>query len=816
MGLIWKCGLALLLVFFAGSVEARLRAVAPGQVPELREDEGLVVVAVDTNVDLYRVRLMRNGRLFGSGSMDDLKEGHNYALYIAAAGEYEWVDLWPVRQVKYALRKDPEFRFSVEPGAITYPGDLLFRPSSLWRAQMLVYNRGLAAMDWLDEHHPQLLARHGMVYSGHYPDPFPAFYLDTRNAMGANKPAADVVFRAPPEPGNLPLAVETLFRHSRIVSVDLNPRGDLLAIHVRENDDEWAIELVDLRAGTLTVMATSVRRFVRMQWSGDDKLLVTAHPRRQVPITSVIRIEEAADGRRSFSHKRLPVGMVVNSLPREPNHILYASRLRRNSSGSGGDMMVHRMDISSDAAIDAFRSTLNTRLNGGLRDDSRWFFDGEGRLRAAVVQRDDEAYLVHGQEHDFQDVLKLSGDRDLDPVGLSYDASRIYGITDRDREQRELVAFDVASRQITETLFSREGVDVVDVLWDERQEPNGVAYYEGGRLVSEYFTEADNALEQRLRRAFPDRTVAMTARSSDRQQVLLWVDGGDQPAQLFHVDVPQGRASHVADAEPWLEEANFAPTEVVAFAGADGLAMEAFLTMPDVPGKRPLIVFPHGGPVGVADTLHFDPEVQFLASLGYAVLRVNFRGSAGYGRAFREAGMRSHGTLIEDDIDAAMQHVLARYPLDETRMCAMGTSYGGYSALISSIRWPERFKCAISMAGVSDRILFYTASDGGRSERGRERLERFIGNPKTDEAEMLTSSPLYQFRELNVPVMLVHGREDRRVDFEHSHRLLRLLDMAGRTPVGLVFDEEGHGFGDIDNVHAIWRGVAGFLREHLD
>ncbi|TXK64336.1 alpha/beta hydrolase family protein [Alkalisalibacterium limincola] len=716
--------------------------------------------------------------------MDDLKEGHNYALYIATAGDYEWVDLWPVRQVKYELRKDPEFRFSVAPGAITYPGDLLFRPSSLWRAQMLVYNRGLAAMDWLDEHHPQLLARHGMVYSGHYPDPFPAFYLEERGKLGTHKPAAEVTFRAPPEPGELPLAVETLFRPDRIVSVELNPRGDLLAIHVRESDDEWAIELVDLRAGTLTVMATSVRRFVRMQWSGDDKLLVAAQPRRQAPITSLIRIEETADGGRSFSQKRLPVGMVVHFLPREPNHILYASQLRRNSSGTGGGMMVHRMDISSDAAIDAFRSTMNTRLNAGLRDDSRWLFDGEGRLRAAVVQRDDEAFLVHGQEHDFQDVMKLSGDRDLDPVGLSYDASRIYGITDRDREQRELVAFDVASRQITETLFSREGSDVVGVLWDDRQEPIGVSYYEGGRLVNEYFTEADNTLEQRLRQAFPGRTVSMTARSRDRQQVMLWVDGGDQPLQLFHVDVAQGRASLVADDLPWLEDTVFAPTEVVSFTSADGLAMEAFLTLPEAAGKRPLIVFPHGGPVGVADTLHFNREVQFLASLGYAVLQVNFRGSAGYGRAFREAGMRNHGTLIEDDIDAAMQHVLARFPLDETRMCAMGTSYGGYSALISSIRWPGRFKCAISMAGVSDRILFYTASDGGRSEQGRELLERFIGNPKTDEAEMLAVSPLYQFRELNVPVMLVHGREDRRVDFEHSHRLLRLLDMAGRTPVG--------------------------------
>lgn len=816
MGSILRGGLALLLVVFAGSAHASLRAVAPGELPELREDEGLVVVAVDTNMDLYRVRLMREGRLFGAGAMNQLKEGRNYALFVATAGDYEWVDVSHVRQLTFPLRKDPEFRFTVQAGTITYPGDLLFRASSVWRAERLVYNRGLAAMDWLDEHHPRLLASHGMVYSGHYPDPFPAFYQESRTALEVSKPAAEVAFRAPPESGELTLPVETMFQPGRIVSVELNPRGDLLAIHVREDEEEWAVELVDLRAGTLTVMATSVRRFVRMEWSGNDKLLVTAQPRRQSPIVTVIRLEQDGEGGRSFSHKRLPVGIVVDALPREPDQILYGSRLQRNNSGSGGHMMVHRMDISSDEAIDAFRSTFNTRLNGGLRDDSHWMADGEGRLRAAMVQREDEYVLVHGEGHDFQQVMTLSGDRELNPIGLSHDASRIYGITDNDREQRELVAFDVASRQVTETLFSRPGADVDGVLFDERREPIGVSYYEGGRLVSEFFTEQDNALEQRLRQAFPGRTVAMTARSSDRQQVIVWVEGGDQARQLFHVDVAQGRASLVADDMPWLEDVALAPTEVVTFSAHDGLAMEAFLTLPELPGKRPLIVFPHGGPIGVADTLHFNREVQFLASLGYAVLQVNFRGSDGYGRAFREAGMGTHGTLIEDDIDAALQHVLARHPVDESRMCALGASYGGYSALISSIRWPERFRCAVSIAGVSDRILFFTASDGGRSERGRALLERVIGDPRTEHGEMQATSPLYQFPELTVPVMLVHGREDRRVDFEHSHRLLRLLDMAGHTPVGLVFDEEGHSFEELENIHATWRGVAGFLREHLE
>ena len=233
--------------------------------------------------------------------------------------------------------------------------------------------------------------------------------------------------------------------------------------------------------------------------------------------------------------------------------------------------------------------------------------------------------------------------------------------------------------------------------------------------------------------------------------------------------------------------------------------------MPPGQQPRPLVVLPHGGPIGVADSLHFDPEVQFLASRGYAVLRVNFRGSEGYGRAFREAGHRNYGTRIEDDIDAAINLALASYPLDASRMCVVGSSYGGYSALVSAIRWPQRFRCAVSIAGISDRSLFFTASDTARSEKGRQLAEKMMGNPNEDAAAIRDTSPLYRYTELSIPVMLAHGREDQRVDFEHSRRISRMLRLAGRPPVELYFDEEGHGVVDPANRTALWKRVGEFL-----
>ena len=174
------------------------------------------------------------------------------------------------------------------------------------------------------------------------------------------------------------------------------------------------------------------------------------------------------------------------------------------------------------------------------------------------------------------------------------------------------------------------------------------------------------------------------------------------------------------------------------------------------------------------------------------------------------------GLTREDDVDAALRLALEKFPLDGSRMCMLGSSYGGYSSLVSAIRWPQRFRCVVSISGVSDRALFFTASDSGRSAEGRAQLERWIGDPRKDLDAMVATSPLYQYEKLSVPVMLVHGRDDLRVDFEHTRRLVRMLNLARRTPVVQAFAQEGHGFENPNVLDIAWSGIAGFLRQHLE
>lgn len=797
-----------------------MRLVEPGEVPDLDPDEGLVVVAVDSNVPLHSVSVNKDGNYFGSGVLRDLEHGHSYRLYAAEAGTYEWEEVQLLRRLEFELEDDPEFEFSVEPGRITYPGDLLFRPITFYRAEIAVPNRSLAALDWVRRTHPAVLEGRTFTYEGHYPDPFPGHYREVLAKHPGFEPNASTTLVPPPAPGQLPIDVEALWRPGRVTDIAINAEGTLVAMQVRLDQDEhlailgggqtWAIDLADMEAGSITRISQNALPFESIQWAGNDALLVSIDLMGTQKV-GVMRAPRGANGKRSISYWIIPTeGVVLDSLRHDPDHILLAHTTSRD------ELRVHELDISSEEAIEAFQPRMLNRLNVGVEDDVAWFTDGAGRLRVAMAERDGEYVLMYGRDGQFSQVMVLSDEIGFVPVGLSYDADLIYALTDEGREQRDLVAYDIAQRRIVETLFSEPGVDVVSVIQDARRTPIGVTHYEQGRLVSTYFDAGDQKVARMLAEAFPGKTVAVIDRSRNGRQSVLWIDAGDQPAQLYYLDADKGSAMLLDESMPWLADVELAPTTVVPFAGSDGLAMEAFLTLPPGEGRRPLVVMPHGGPVGVADRRHFDPEVQFLASLGYAVLRVNFRGSEGYGRAFREAGHRSWGTLIEDDIDAAIDKVVSTQPVDPARMCVVGASYGGYSALVSAMRWPERFRCVVSIAGVSDRILQFTASDSGRSAEGREMLEKLMGDPHTDQAAMMATSPLYHHEAVTVPVMLVHGREDRRVDFEHTRRMARMLELAGRPATGLVFEEEGHGVEEADNIRALWHGVAGFLRQHLD
>ena len=228
------------------------------------------------------------------------------------------------------------------------------------------------------------------------------------------------------------------------------------------------------------------------------------------------------------------------------------------------------------------------------------------------------------------------------------------------------------------------------------------------------------------------------------------------------------------------------------YAARDGLGIPAYLTLPKgSAGKNlPTIVMPHGGPF-VRDSWEYDAFVQFLASRGYAVFQPQFRGSTGYGKSFVEKGYGQWGRALQNDLDDGLDHLVKTGVADSKRVCIVGASYGGYAALWGAIRNPERYRCAASLAGVTDldAQLKVNRKSFSATRYFREWKTKVAGEEKID---LATVSPLQQAGRLKVPVLIGHGEKDEVVPVRQGRALVQALQ-GGRADVTSVFyAKSGH------------------------
>jgi dipeptidyl aminopeptidase/acylaminoacyl peptidase len=221
---------------------------------------------------------------------------------------------------------------------------------------------------------------------------------------------------------------------------------------------------------------------------------------------------------------------------------------------------------------------------------------------------------------------------------------------------------------------------------------------------------------------------------------------------------------------------------------ADGLSIPAFLTLPAGSGKDlPLIVLPHGGPAA-ADTLDFDWWSQALVAQGYAVLQPNFRGSL-LNAKFMQAGYGEWGRKMQTDLSDGVRYLARQGIIDPKRVCIVGASYGGYAALAGVTVESGVYRCAVSVAGLSDLPRFRRTNSAGL---GRRYWDRFMGAADQNDPALIAISPIEHVAAVTVPVLLIHGRDDTVVPFEQSDVMLSALKRAGKSATLVTLKHEDH------------------------
>lgn len=324
-----------------------------------------------------------------------------------------------------------------------------------------------------------------------------------------------------------------------------------------------------------------------------------------------------------------------------------------------------------------------------------------------------------------------------------------------------------------------------------------------------------------LKSKFPGREIDFQSSTKDYSKFLIAVTGDKYAAEAWFFDAKTRELVHQYTPRPELKavEQHLAEMQAVKYPSSDGLEIPAYLTIPKGAEAKnlPVVVLVHGGPKGPRDNWGYDPEAQFLANRGYAVLQPNFRASGGYGKAFLNAGDGQWGKLMQDDITWGVKYLINQGIADKSRICIMGGSYGGYATLAGLAFTPDLYACGVDIVGPSN-IFTLLDSVPAYWEAGRAFLYGMVGDPKTEEGKKLIheASPLFKAAQIKKPLLIIQGANDPRVKKAEADQIVIALRDRGHDVSYLLADDEGHGFAKPVNRMAMYAEVERFLAEKLN
>lgn len=503
-------------------------------------------------------------------------------------------------------------------------------------------------------------------------------------------------------------------------------------------------------------------------------------------------------------------GSLIAPLRDDPKHALISS------------------DAANGSAIGVFSEAYRIDLHNGVKarvaiapmHNASFLADHAGAVRFAYGEENDQKMKVYyraGSDADWELVIDeaAKGERAW-PLMFNHDNKSVYFQCSGLHGAGALCRWDVATHKLT-PLWGGNGADVTGLMRTFGDQDAFAVSSEPGRpavtLLDKSAPEA--TLLVALMQQFPGEDVEFVSSTWNGKKAIVLVSSDTDPGSFYLYDEQKKKASFLLARRPWIKPAQMAPMQPVEFAVRDGLKLHGYLTRPV--GKQdaknlPLVVYVHGGPYQVRDDWDFDPYVQVLASHGYAVLQVNYRGSSGYGFDFVKAGYHEWGGKMQNDVTDATRWAIAQGIADAKRVCIFGGSYGGYAALDGAVKEPDLYKCAIGYVGVYDLRLMYTRGDIRQSEFGKNYLKAVLGE---DQDDLWNRSPIAHLDRLKAKVMLIVGGADKRVPPVQGENLHAALEKRHIKHEWLYQRTEGHGFYNSAHLTEMYQKVLAFLDSQI-
>lgn len=450
-----------------------------------------------------------------------------------------------------------------------------------------------------------------------------------------------------------------------------------------------------------------------------------------------------------------------------------------------------------------FRVSLETGLGEQYSAGSKWTLDWFVSQAGDVLARVD--YDKDAKEHqiyaylDGEPRLIYKQETDLPTLSVQAISDDEKSLLIVDQKNRDVGVFmmDLSNGEMGGPIFARSGSDIKFLLSDINRKLVAVAY---SRKPSYSFQ--DNRIDKlygRINASFPNSNISYLGSTSDLSKILLQVSGNYNPHSFVLFDAEQVSLDSLGSGYPGIKNEDLGELVMFSYQARDGLEIPALVTWPahtkseESRRNLPLLVYPHGGPES-HDGIGFDWLAQYFASQGYMILQPNFRGSTGYGKGFMLAGRGKWGKEMQDDVTDGVKYLIAQGYVDPNRICIVGASYGGYSALAGGAFTADLYRCVVSVGGVSNLpdMLSDTKQRFGRKHWVNSYWQEVIGDSKVDLDRLKEVSPVYSAEQFKAPLLLIHGKDDTVVPLEQSQDMYKAMKKAGQNVELVVLEGEDH------------------------
>lgn len=489
-------------------------------------------------------------------------------------------------------------------------------------------------------------------------------------------------------------------------------------------------------------------------------------------------------------------------------------------------LVIIGMNKRNPQVFDPYRLNLNTGELTLLAENpgniQGWMTDHDGKLRVANAIVDgvnNQILYRETEDQPFQPVLTTNFKETVSFAVFTPDNKMVYALTNIGRDKTALVLMDPKTCEEKEVLYMNDKYDISDLNYSEKKNRLTVVACEGHKdMIRHYFDKDEEEIRKKLEAQLPGYNVGVTSMSKDENIRLIYA-GNDRTYGTYYLyNVKENKLTKVADIAPWIKEEEMCAMNPITYTSRDGLTIEGYLTLPkgytmENAKNLPVVVNPHGGP-WIRDSWGYNPEVQFLASRGYAVLQMNFRASTGYGRKFTELGYKQWGQTMQNDITDGVKWLIKEGIADPKRVAIYGASYGGYATLAGVTFTPDLYACAVDYVGVSNLLSFMNTIPPYWKPL-LDMMHEMIGDPETDKEMMEKYSPVFHVDQIKAPLFIAQGANDPRVNKAESDQMVEALKKRGVEVEYMVKENEGHGFSNEENKFDFYRTMEKFLDKYL-